>query len=83
MTKRKLPTQAAIWPAEPWEITAATERLVISGKLAYSRGEATANNVDWLSLPHSSSRSNDKNRTPKNEARRLCAGRAQRKCYCI
>jgi peptide/nickel transport system substrate-binding protein len=41
---------ASSWPAEPWEITAATERLVTGGKLAYSTGEATAKNVDWLSL---------------------------------
>jgi peptide/nickel transport system substrate-binding protein len=38
------------WPAQPWEVTAATERLVTGGKLAYSRGEATAKNIDWLSL---------------------------------
>ena len=41
---------ASSWPAQPWEITAATERLVTRGKLAYSRGEATAKNIDWLSL---------------------------------
>jgi peptide/nickel transport system substrate-binding protein len=48
--KKEIADAATIWPAEPWEITAATERLVTSGKLAYSRGEATARNVDWLSL---------------------------------
>jgi peptide/nickel transport system substrate-binding protein len=48
--KKEIADSATIWPAEPWEITAATERLVNEGKLAYSRGEATANNVDWLSL---------------------------------
>jgi peptide/nickel transport system substrate-binding protein len=36
------------WASEPWEITAATERLVIAGKLAYSRNQATVNNVEWL-----------------------------------
>ncbi len=41
---------ASSWPAQPWEITAATERLVTAGKLAYSKGEATAKNIDWLSL---------------------------------
>ena len=41
---------ASSWPAQPWEITAATERLVTGGKLAYSKGEATAKNIDWLSL---------------------------------
>jgi peptide/nickel transport system substrate-binding protein len=40
---------ASSWPTQPWEITAATERLVTGGKLAYSRGEATAKNIDWLS----------------------------------
>jgi peptide/nickel transport system substrate-binding protein len=48
--KKEIADAAAIWPAEPWEITAATERLVTSGKLAYSKGQAAANNVDWLSL---------------------------------
>jgi peptide/nickel transport system substrate-binding protein len=48
--KSEIADAATIWPAEPWEITAATERLVTSGKLAYSNGEATARNVDWLSL---------------------------------
>jgi peptide/nickel transport system substrate-binding protein len=48
--KKEIADSATIWPAEPWEITAATERLVTEGKLAYSRGQATANNVDWLSL---------------------------------
>lgn len=48
--RKEIADSATIWPAEPWEITAATERLVISGKLAYSTGEATARNVDMLSL---------------------------------
>ncbi len=41
---------AAAWATEPWEITAATERLVTSGKTAYSRAEATVKNVDWLDM---------------------------------
>lgn len=36
------------FPNEPWEITAASERLVIAGKLAYSRSQATVENVEWL-----------------------------------
>jgi peptide/nickel transport system substrate-binding protein len=48
--KKEIADSATIWPGEPWEITAATERLVTSGKLAYSTGEATARNVDMLSL---------------------------------
>ncbi|UVS67856.1 CFI-box-CTERM domain-containing protein [Nitrososphaera viennensis] len=39
---------APAWAAEPWEITAATERLVTDGKFAYSRSQASAKNVDWL-----------------------------------
>jgi peptide/nickel transport system substrate-binding protein len=48
--KKEIADAAAIWPAEPWEITAATERLVTAGKLAYSKGQAAAGNIDWLSL---------------------------------
>ena len=36
------------FPNEPWEITAASERLVMAGKLAYSRSQATVGNVEWL-----------------------------------
>lgn len=39
---------AAMWSGEPWEITAATERLVTDGKIAYSRSQATAKNIEWL-----------------------------------
>jgi peptide/nickel transport system substrate-binding protein len=35
------------WATEPWEITAASERLVCEGKLAYSRSEANARAVPW------------------------------------
>lgn len=41
---------AAAWASEPWEITAATERLVTDGRIAYSRAEASVRNVDWLDL---------------------------------
>lgn len=41
---------AAVWAAEPWEITAATERLVTAGKVAYSLGEAKSHSVDWLDM---------------------------------
>jgi peptide/nickel transport system substrate-binding protein len=41
---------AVAWSTEPWEITAATERLVTAGRAAYSRGEATTKDVPWLSL---------------------------------
>ncbi|HEY7080093.1 MAG TPA: ABC transporter substrate-binding protein [Nitrososphaeraceae archaeon] len=48
--KKEIADSAAIWPSEPWEITAATERLVTAGKFAFSKGEASAKNIDWLSL---------------------------------
>ena len=48
--RKEIAGTATAWSAEPWEITAATERLVMAGKVAYSRGEATARNVPWLSL---------------------------------
>lgn len=48
--KKEIADSAAIWPSEPWEITAAAERLVTSGKFAFSKGEASAKNIDWLSL---------------------------------
>lgn len=39
---------APAWASEPWEITAATERLVTEGKYAFSRSQASAKNVDWI-----------------------------------
>src|SRR5215208_4966480 len=48
--EKEIAESASLWTAVPWEITAATERLVTSGKFAYSQGEANAKNVDWLSL---------------------------------
>lgn len=41
---------AAIWSTTPWEIYAAMEDVVINNKAAFSRSEASANNVNWLSL---------------------------------
>jgi peptide/nickel transport system substrate-binding protein len=40
----------AVWAGEPWEITAASERLVIAGKFAFSRTDSTSKGLDWLSL---------------------------------
>lgn len=48
--EKELAGTAGVWAGEPWEITAASERLVTSGKAAFSRGEATSRNVPWLSL---------------------------------
>lgn len=47
--KKEIADYITIWSGEPWEITAAEERLVSTGKLAFSRGEATSKGVDWLS----------------------------------
>jgi peptide/nickel transport system substrate-binding protein len=47
---KELAGTAGVWAGEPWEIAAAGERLVSSGKAAYSRGEASSKNVPWLSL---------------------------------
>ena len=41
---------AAVWAGEPWEITAASERLVTAGKFAFSKTDSTSKGVDWLSL---------------------------------
>lgn len=38
---------SVFFPSEPWEITAASERVVMDGKLAYSRSEAQAKGVGW------------------------------------
>jgi peptide/nickel transport system substrate-binding protein len=48
--EKEIADTATAWAAQPWEITAATERLVTGGKVAYSTGQATAKNVPWLSL---------------------------------
>ena len=47
---KELAATAGAWAGEPWEITAASERLVTSGKAAYSRGEASSKNVPQLSF---------------------------------
>ena len=47
---KELAGTAGVWAGEPWEITAASERVVTSGKAAFSRGEASSKNVPWLSL---------------------------------
>lgn len=48
--KNEIAGNAGIWPQEPWEITAATERLVLSNLLSYSKSQAITKNADWLSL---------------------------------
>jgi peptide/nickel transport system substrate-binding protein len=41
---------SAVWPGEPWEITAAEERLVTAGKFAFSNSDSSSKHVEWLSL---------------------------------
>jgi peptide/nickel transport system substrate-binding protein len=36
-----------VWVSEPWELTAAAERIVTDGKAAFSRSEATAKGTVW------------------------------------
>jgi peptide/nickel transport system substrate-binding protein len=45
--KKEIAGSSAFFPTEPWEITAASERIVTDGKLAYSRSEAQAKGVGW------------------------------------
>ncbi|HEX2015021.1 MAG TPA: CFI-box-CTERM domain-containing protein, partial [Nitrososphaera sp.] len=45
---KEIADSGVFWVTEPWEITAATERLVVDGKLAYSRSEANVKGVGWL-----------------------------------
>lgn len=41
---------ASVWPVVPWEITAAMEKIVLDGKASFSRTDAQAKNLNWLSL---------------------------------
>jgi peptide/nickel transport system substrate-binding protein len=45
--KNEIAGSSASIPTEPWEITAASERIVMDGKLAYSRSEAQAKGIGW------------------------------------
>ncbi len=42
--------RAALWPSVPWEVSAAMEQMVLDGRAAYSRSEATGKGTGWLSL---------------------------------
>jgi peptide/nickel transport system substrate-binding protein len=48
--KNLVPSYGTLWPSEPWEITAATERLVADNKLSYSKSDANIKHIDQLSL---------------------------------
>jgi peptide/nickel transport system substrate-binding protein len=45
--EKEIAGSSVLFPSEPWEITAASERIVMNGKLAYSRSEAQATGVGW------------------------------------
>ncbi|HEY7733221.1 MAG TPA: CFI-box-CTERM domain-containing protein [Nitrososphaera sp.] len=46
--EKEIADSGIYFSGEPWEITAATERLVLDGKAAYSRNEASVKGVVWL-----------------------------------
>ena len=48
--KKQVPSYGTLWPSEPWDITAATERLVMANKLSYSKSDANIKGIDQLSL---------------------------------
>jgi len=48
--EKEIAGSATIWTTEPWEITAAQERVVTSGLLSFSRTGASEKGVDWISL---------------------------------
>lgn len=48
--KKQIPSYGTLWPSEPWEITAASERLVSNNKLSYSKTDANIKGIDQLSL---------------------------------
>ncbi|HET8719604.1 MAG TPA: ABC transporter substrate-binding protein [Candidatus Nitrosotenuis sp.] len=41
---------AGVWPAMPWEVMYGMEQAVLDGKASFSRTDAQAKNLDWLSL---------------------------------
>ena len=48
--KSQIAGAGAMWASEPWEITAASERLVKEGLVAFSKTDAASKGIDWLSL---------------------------------
>ncbi len=48
--KKEIADRSVIWSTQPWEISAALERLVVSNVVAYSKSESLSKNVDWISL---------------------------------
>jgi len=47
---KEIAASAGVWATEPWEITAASERLVLSNDLSFSKSQSTTKNAEWLSL---------------------------------
>jgi len=47
---KQIPQYGSLWASEPWELTAATERLVKSGKLSFSKADANVKQNEQLSL---------------------------------
>jgi peptide/nickel transport system substrate-binding protein len=47
---KEIAASAGVWAQEPWEITAAAERLVLSNDLSFSKSQSTTKNAEWLSL---------------------------------
>ncbi len=45
--EKEIADSGVFWPNEPWELTAASERLVTAGKMAYSRSQASTMNTQW------------------------------------
>jgi peptide/nickel transport system substrate-binding protein len=45
--EKEIAGSGAFFATEPWEILAASERVVMDGRLAYSRSEAQAKGVEW------------------------------------
>ncbi len=47
---KEIAASAGVWAQEPWEIIAASERLVLSDDLSFSKSQSTTKSAEWLSL---------------------------------
>ena len=45
--EKEIAGSGAFFATEPWEVLAASERIVTDGRLAYSRSEAQAKGIEW------------------------------------
>lgn len=48
--QNQIPLYGSLWASEPWEITAATERLVSQNKFSYSKTDSNIKQLEQLSL---------------------------------